>query len=473
MIENIHSHEGEEQDKKKINYTFKPPKNIKQIGESTSLKKIYVEDYVFTYIKELVKKEYASCRITVLLGHYVKTQEARIILINGAVEAEGIQYDAESVFNNDTWTSVYENIKRYFTDVEVVGWCIGAPGFILENDEKLKKIHLDNFAGVDKALLKYDSMEGEEAFYIYENGALSKQNGYYIYYDKNDDMQNYIMEHKAMKPRTAKETQEIAMKEYKEEMKEQRVQENNKSIMHLMYAAGSLMVVLVIIVFASMINNSNRIDDLEKSMNHLSTTLNASLNRSEQEDSALDASTNTGKSMDVETISGNLNSIKNEEVIGDKADNTSSTDETAKGEDTATNQSEDPKEGKTPSESGKDQEESTAQGESKDNSENQEGTKGSSDETATNKSEETKVESNETDSSKKNDDTTTKADDSNTKETSSGSTEVKYYEVQKGDTLVAISFKLYNSGDYVSKIMELNGIEDMDMIYYGQKLIVP
>lgn len=472
MIENIHSHEGEEQDKKKINYTFKPPKNIKQIGESTSLKKIYVEDYVFTYIKELVKKEYANCRIMVLLGHYVKTQEARIILINGAVEAEGIQYDAEVVFNNDTWTSVYENIKRYFTDVEVVGWCIGGPGFILENDEKLKKIHLDNFAGVDKALLKYDSMEGEEAFYIYENGALSKQNGYYIYYDKNDDMQNYIMEHKAMKPRSPKETQEIAVREYKEEIKEQRVQENNKSIMHLMYAAGSLMVVLVIIVFASMINNSNRIDDLEKSMNHLSTTLNASLERSQEEDSALDASTNTGKSMDVETISGNLNSIKNEEVIGDKADNKSGTDETATSVDSTTNQSDDSKEGKTSTESAKDEKASTEQSESKDNSKKQQGTKGGSDETATNKSEETKVESNETIDSKKND-TTTKGDDSDTKETSSGSTEVKYYEVQKGDSLVEISFKLYNSGDYVSKIMELNGIEDMDMIYYGQKLIVP
>ena len=465
MIENIHSHEGEEQDAKNLNYTFKPPKNIKQIGESTSLKKIYVEDYVFTYIKELVKKEYANCRITVLLGHYIKTQDARIILINGAVEAEGMQYDAESVFNNDTWTSVYENIKRYFSNVEVVGWCIGGPGFMLENDEKLKKIHLDNFAGVDKALLKYDSIEEEEAFYLYENGALSKQSGYYIYYDKNDDMQNYIIEHKSLRPRTAKETEEIAVKEYKDEMKEQRIQENNKSIMHLMYAAGSLMVVLVIIVFATMINNSNRINHLEESMNDLNNIFAASINQSQDKGSVVDTATNPGKTLDVETISGNLNSIKNEEVIGDKADDKTGTDETAKGETESVDKPKDSESDQAASETGKDEQADTKQGETKDNSE--ETTKDESD-----KNEENSGESKETDGSKS-DDNAEKADESDTKETSSGASEVRYYEVQKGDTLVSISFKLYQSGDYVTKIMELNGIEDMDMIYYGQKLIVP
>lgn len=476
MIENIHSHEGEEQDAKKLKLTFKPPKNIKQIGESTSLKKIYVEDYVFTYIKELVKKEYANCRITILLGHYIKTQDARIILINGAVEAEGMQYDAEAVFNNDTWTSVYESIKRYFSDVEVVGWCIGGPGFILENDEKLKKIHLDNFAGVDKALLKYDSIEEEEAFYLYENGALNKQNGYYIYYDKNDDMQNYIMEHKALKPRTVKEVEETAVKEYKDEMKEQRVQENNKSIMHLMYAAGSLMVVLVIIVFATMINNSNRINHLEESLNDLSSTLNASVNPAEDKNSVVDATTNSGNTLDVETISGNLNSIKNEEVIGDKADDKSSTDEAANGETEATDKSKDSETDQTTSETGKDQQADTKKEETTNADQAKDETKENSDTTAKNESDKTQESSNtakETDGSEKTDENAGKADESDTKETSSSAAEVKYYEVQKGDTLVGISFKLYQSGDYVTKIMELNGIEDMDMIYYGQKLIVP
>jgi nucleoid-associated protein YgaU len=51
--------------------------------------------------------------------------------------------------------------------------------------------------------------------------------------------------------------------------------------------------------------------------------------------------------------------------------------------------------------------------------------------------------------------------------------ETKYYVVKSGDSLAGISYKLYNSANYVTKIMELNGIEDQDKIYAGQKLIVP
>lgn len=464
MIENIHSHEGEEPDASQITYAFKPPKNIRQIGESTSQKKIYVEDYVFTYIKELVKKEYAECRIMVLLGHYVKTQDSRIILINGAVEAEGIQYDLETVFNNDTWTSVYENIKKYFNDVEVVGWCIGGPGFILENEEKLKKIHLDNFAGVDKALLKYDSMENEEAFYIYEHGTLNRQSGYYIYYEKNEDMQNYIMEYKSSRAKSGKQKEEEAVKEYKEEVREQKAQENNKSIMHLMYAAGSLMVVIVIIVFAAMINNSNQIRQLEASIDNINSTLMAGGQGNQNTDQVAEGTSeetaDTQGSLEVETISGNLNSIKSEEVIGDKSE-----ESTQAADDNTVENEEIQSEQKTEDTTVSAEEQSAGETEQK-----------ASEETVDNQNDETtKTEQGATGEETVKESETKEAETTENTETQpvSSTTEVKYYEVEKGDTLVGISFKLYDSGDYVSKIMELNGIEDMDMIYYGQKLIVP
>lgn len=445
MIENIHSNEGEDQGSTQRFYSFKPPKNIKQIGESTSQKKIYVEDYAFTYMKELVKKEYEDCRVAVLLGKYVKTQDTRILLINGAIEAEGIEFDSEHVFNNDTWTTIYENIKRYFNEVEVVGWFIGGPGFLLENEEKLKKIHLDNFAGVDKALLKYDSLEGEEAFYIYEHGALNKQSGYYIYYDKNDDMQNYIMEHKPLlKKRSGKEKEQAVVKEYKEEIKEQKANENNKNILHLMYAAGSLMVVIIIVAFAAMINNTSRIHQIEQSLDELSTAFAATEQLRVVSGNYEDASSEAKDTLEVETISGSLNSIKSEEVIGDKAEDSAKIDgnqeieankDEVPSEDKLANQDENSQEGNEQSSDKEDSQEEVAK----------------------------VTESLEQESSSEKPEA----------QEASATTEVNYYEVQKGDTLVGISFKLYNSGEYVRKIMELNGIEDMDTIYYGQKLIVP
>ena len=431
MIENIHSHEGEGKKDGQVDYSFKAPKNIKQIGESTSGKKIYVEDYVFTYIKELVKSEYSNCKIAVLLGQYVKTKEGRIILINGAVEAEEIDYDTDTVFSNDTWTDVYENIKKYFSDVEVVGWCICGPEFALENQDKLKKIHLDNFAGVDKTLLKYDCIEGEEAFYIYENGSLNLQKGYYIYYDKNEDMQNYLIMHKSETTKLKYQKEDSLKPKVEEEIREQKIEENNKSLMHLMYAAGSLMVVIIIIAFATMINNSNKINVLEKMVSSLSETVMARIN---QEDAVVNTSTKPKDSMQVETIGGNLNSTKTEEVIGDKTEEIKDKDSHEKEE--------------VPMESSK-----------KDSQEN-----------VNNKDEKDRSKQGDTNQSDSN---TSEENNQKSSQTSKNNSNVKYYEVQKGDTLVSICMKLYNSTENVSKIMELNGLEDENNILYGEKLIVP
>ena len=50
----------------------------------------------------------------------------------------------------------------------------------------IKKIHLDNFAGNDKVCFLSDRTENEDGFFVYENGNLNRQSGYYIYYEKNE-----------------------------------------------------------------------------------------------------------------------------------------------------------------------------------------------------------------------------------------------------------------------------------------------
>lgn len=50
---------------------------------------------------------------------------------------------------------------------------------------------------------------------------------------------------------------------------------------------------------------------------------------------------------------------------------------------------------------------------------------------------------------------------------------MRYYEVERGDTLYTISKKIYGDTAYVQKICELNQITDPDNIRYGQKIILP
>ena len=48
-----------------------------------------------------------------------------------------------------------------------------------------------------------------------------------------------------------------------------------------------------------------------------------------------------------------------------------------------------------------------------------------------------------------------------------------YYYVEEGDTLLSISLKIYQSGEYVQDIKEVNQLEDENYIKIGQKLILP
>ena len=49
----------------------------------------------------------------------------------------------------------------------------------------------------------------------------------------------------------------------------------------------------------------------------------------------------------------------------------------------------------------------------------------------------------------------------------------EYYEVVKGDTLDRISEKVYGDASHVDAICRMNGLSDGNLIYIGQKLLLP
>ena len=48
-----------------------------------------------------------------------------------------------------------------------------------------------------------------------------------------------------------------------------------------------------------------------------------------------------------------------------------------------------------------------------------------------------------------------------------------FYIVQKGDTLDTISVKLYGDTGHVEAICKMNGLSDGNLIFIGQKLLLP
>lgn len=192
MVEKVVQREEEEKTEGG-NRLFKLPKNIKQIGRGGNCPEIYIEDYAEGYLKRLAASDYTECRAAVLVGEFVKSEGKRFVFIRGAIEAEDVMEENVPKFTSEVWANVYEKIKRYFPRYEAVGWFLGGPEFLTEVNETIKQTHLDWFGGRDRVLYRVDPVEKEALFYLYDKGELKQWPGYCIYYEKNEEMQDYLV----------------------------------------------------------------------------------------------------------------------------------------------------------------------------------------------------------------------------------------------------------------------------------------
>ncbi|MFU0827694.1 MAG: LysM domain-containing protein [Lachnoclostridium sp.] len=440
----------------------KMPKNLRQVGSVGSRSKvIYIEDYVMTYIRQLSDKEYSGCRVAVLLGYYVKTENSKNIFVKGAVEMTNTDFSNGIVLSDEGWTSVFENIKKYFGDTEIVGWSLIGPGFFIESDEKIRKVHMENFQGKDKILLKLDSIEKEESFYICENNHLVQQTGYYIYYDKNEEMQSYMVDTKEGVSEESGYSDHTTQK-IRHVIQEKKDRKDDRSVIRLLYAASTLLAIIVLVIAATILDNYDKMRSMETALNNISQSLKLNQQNtdetdtgkpdiSQQEDNTKEDNTDTGGASDSEADVDADNKASDMESNNGNADKVEI--ETVKGDVTAS-----PENNAAPEES-EDMEKS-----------NEENSKSSSESGGNRNNNETAPEVNKDNNSA--DDSNDKAEKANDMAVET-SNSVKYYIVQPGDSLAAISFQLYHTFSYMDEIKELNGIEDEDKIYVGQKLIVP
>lgn len=176
------------------------PKNVRQIGEAKEKRKVYMEDFVITYLGKLAKPNQAYARGAILFGNLYQTEEGPAVFISGAMEAQNLELDMdETIFNDEIWRELLRNGDKYFKGQRVMGWFLSRMGFSVEMNQKIINTHLKNFPGDHKILYMIDALEKEDAIYICENRQMIRQKGYYIYYEKNSAMQEYMLSRKPVK----------------------------------------------------------------------------------------------------------------------------------------------------------------------------------------------------------------------------------------------------------------------------------
>ena len=282
------------------NADIRKPKNIKQIGDVSSNRKIYIEDYAFTYINSVAYQTPEDEQAGVLLGEVQKSDEEKCLFIKGVIRAKTPENETKQgiVFNEKIWEKIYAEIEKFFPDLEVVGWFAAMPGITQERFHYLKKLHMDNFSGGMKTMYLVNTCDKEENFYLYENGELKKQKGYVCFYERNYEMQEYMLERRERKPIESPEKDKV-MKSIRSIIQEKEEMRQRRKNSVFLYGISSFMAVVVLVIGINLLNSYEKMKKFDTSLSNIALEIS---NISEKEKS-IQTSDN---SVSVNKISGDV-----------------------------------------------------------------------------------------------------------------------------------------------------------------------
>lgn len=417
MIEIVYDKATAEKNAKNDGH-YRMPKNIRQIGNAPDKKKIYIEDYVMTFLRKIAEPGNTTSRGAILLGEYFKDGDTETLFISGAVEAQNLEFDVEQIkFDDHIWSKLYADINKYFENLSVVGWFLSRMGFSTEINDKITRLHLENFRGRDKVLFVMDSLECDDAFYVCEKNRLMRQRGYYIYYVRNEAMQSYIISRKNM---SCEDKQNAAVRKDAELVKNFRAMRGDtpekpkKNRTYVRYAVASFAALFVLSMGVAVSGNYDKMKNIESTIRKMEL---------ENGDSGVQVFSNSNTEQTIYT-----------------KDIDSTTAGTSAVTETQTESAGTDKAGVT-------------------------GSNG-----AQNK---TQVDQPDTESLITTEHTTSQDNtQENTQETMAEGI-LQYYTIKEGDTLMSISIKMYKSPEYVDALMNANGIKEGDTIYPGEKIAIP
>ena len=103
------------------------PKNVKQIGTKSGNRVVYIEDYAYSFIRDIKVDEDEDGAVGILLGEVKKADGVTYVFIKGVVEVlNAAVYTDHIAFTQETWPITKKYIAQYFSDYEILGWYLSS-----------------------------------------------------------------------------------------------------------------------------------------------------------------------------------------------------------------------------------------------------------------------------------------------------------------------------------------------------------
>lgn len=405
----------------KNNLNFNLPKNIKQIGSVDEGFKIYMEDFVFSFLNQYSKEKKGDEVIAVLIGENYTIDGNEVLFINGAIKGEhtisenGILKLSEKSFEN-----IEKEIDTYFSGKKIVGWFYSQPGFSDYINDEYVNYHIKTFKKPYQVFFLSDPLENICSFYKYNKNSFENIKGFIIYYEKNDAMNEYILANKAIdiniEKEKFKEKDEKLMKIKRKNLPEKnksKTLEDQRKMANIFSSLSAVLFLICFIMGAGLIQSDDRISELETKLAKLDQSYKYILTQVKDDN--------------VQSVFAESNEYNSNNVSSELETNPSANISKNYYESTTENTTQITEESTTENTT-----ENTTQSIEQNNAEN------------TYFEENTQVSEN-----------------------------YKTYQVKDGDSLEAISKKFYGDRSKINDIMEANGINDPHKIYSGMTIKLP
>jgi LysM repeat protein len=343
-----------------------------------------VEDYVETFFNQLKDAGREQFTGAFLVGEHVRIEDQECVYVTGAVQMKELDPERrESAIGPEHLEMGKAESREYFRGQEIVGWFLVVPEGAVGLTDAMTRVHEKLFPKKNSLFILKDTEEDEQ-YFAYKFHELMQIGGHYIFYEKNPDMQSYMISERRQIGVTPSEVvEDRAAKDFRNTIRGQMQRKEQRRESRYVYLTSVLLVIVVLAIGISTMNNYDKMNSVQTSIETLSSAMQQSLGKEDQPDG--ESEENTSETLQAKEA---LQSQDDQE----QADDTQTQD--AQMEPAV----------------------STIQEEL---------------------------------------------------------SEDDYYIVEKGDTLDTISRKIYGTSTETDAICEINGLEDGNLIFIGQKLLLP
>ncbi len=176
------------------------PRNITQIGEINSSCKVYVEDYVVSYVKQLNQLAMDKPMAAAVYGIRKEENGVEYLFVYGGAQLDYLFREC-----------------RHLSQAQ------------LQEIERFRRKYFQEYAFLGYCLLSGEMLEG---FYIYEQGICRYTQGYARFYEKNDSMLAFMLDNRLAEPtpELVDETKYALVRSRQEERKRKGEEETRRTV---------------------------------------------------------------------------------------------------------------------------------------------------------------------------------------------------------------------------------------------------